>query len=197
MVPEGSKLVRIALTIVFSLTLLSVPRSAAAGPSRLRPVDERTARLVAEGLAGSPAVRSLADRLARTNLIVYVEYGQLPVALVGRVALIGTSGPWRYLRIQIDCRQNRLSQLMALGHELQHAVEIGEAGAVDAKAVQRLYAAIGFATGPRQFETVAAERTGMLVRHELLWGSPRREMSCVNAESEAWGERSTCRGPAR
>src|SRR5262245_49592870 len=27
MVPEGSKLVRIALTIVFSLTLLSVPRS--------------------------------------------------------------------------------------------------------------------------------------------------------------------------
>ena len=68
------------------------------------------------------------------------------------------------------CRQSTANQIAALGHELQHAVEIAEAAAaVDQTSIRALYGTIGFATddSERRFESDAAQDAGNRVRREL------------------------------
>jgi hypothetical protein len=99
----------------------------------------------------------------------------LPGNLSGRLTFVGSRQPWRYLRIEIECRQSRVSQLAALGHELQHAVEIADTpAAVDQASVQALYGTIGFAIDDsrRRFESDAAESAGNSVRRELALRLP-------------------------
>jgi hypothetical protein len=70
----------------------------------------------------------------------------------------------------VECRQSRTDQIAALGHELQHAVEIADAAtAVDQRSLQALYASIGFAleSNRRRYETSAAQAAGNRVRREL------------------------------
>jgi hypothetical protein len=78
--------------------------------------------------------------------------------------------PWRYLRIDVECRQPRDAQIATLGHELQHAVEIADATAtVDEHSLQALYGRIGFSVdGSRQrFESKAARDAGARIRRDL------------------------------
>ena len=70
----------------------------------------------------------------------------------------------------IECRQSLDAQIATLGHELQHAVEVAEEGAiVDQRSLQALYGRIGFATEDRrrQFESHAAREAGDQVRRDL------------------------------
>jgi hypothetical protein len=138
----------------------------------IRTRDAGLAGLVDEGVRRSSLFRALRDRLERSNVIVYLEHRVLPFQLSGRLSLIGASQRWRYIRIEIDCRQAIGAQIAALGHELQHAVEIADAAPsiTDARSLQSLYGAIGFAHDGdrRQFESDAARRAGLRVRRELL-----------------------------
>ena len=136
---------------------------------RVRAIDARIAALLAEGLRRSPTFGDLVVALHRTNVIVYIQtVRDLPKTVDGRLML--TSGPdrQRYLRIQIrpDGSTNELISL--IGHELRHAIEIGEAPEVaDQRTLINLYERIGNAEGPHGYDTAAARDTGRKVRIEL------------------------------
>ena len=136
----------------------------------VRTIDSRLDVLILEGARRSPMFRTLVDRLNRSTVIAYVQSRLLPGGLSGRLTFVGVGQPWRYLRIEIECRQSMVDQIAALGHELQHAVEIADAaGAVDQASIRALYGTIGFAIDDslRRFESDAAKRAGTRVRREL------------------------------
>ena len=138
--------------------------------AHLRTVDSRLDALIADGARRSPMFRTLVERLARSTVVVYVRSGMLPRELIGRLTFIGGAPPWRYLRIEIECRQSVSNQIAALGHELQHAVEIADReAAVDPPSIRALYGTIGFAVDDtrRRFESDAAKAAGDRVRREL------------------------------
>jgi hypothetical protein len=126
--------------------------------------------LIAKGARRSLMFRMLVDRLNRSTAVVYIQSRLLPGHLSGRLTFVGASRPWRYLRIEIECRQSEINQIAALGHELQHAVEIADAeAAVDQNSIRALYGTIGFAVDSsfRRFESNAAKDAGNRVRQEL------------------------------
>ena len=161
---------RAALALI-ALTL-SAPAARAAGDDteHVRTIDSRPNALIAEGMRRSPTFRMLVDRLNHSTVFVYIQHQLLPANLGGRLTFVGGAERWRYLRIEIECRQSRASQISALGHELQHAVEIADAGAaVDRTSIRSLYGTIGFAidNSQQRFESDAAKAAGHRVRREL------------------------------
>jgi hypothetical protein len=135
----------------------------------VRTFDPGLDALIAEGARRSPLFRTLVDRLNRSTVFVYVRSGVLAGQLTGRLTFVGAGQLWRYLRIEIECRQSTVDQVAALGHELQHAVEIADrAAAVDPSSIRALYGAIGFAVdnSGRRFESNAAKEAGNRVRRE-------------------------------
>ena len=136
----------------------------------VRPKNKWMTTLIDEGSRRSSVFQGLIDHLNQSDVVVYVERGQLPRNLSGQLMFVGASPPWRYLRVQIDCQQIVVDQIATLGHELQHAVEIADAANVVSPAlVKELYTTIGFpvdASG-RRYETDAARDTGQRVHRQL------------------------------
>jgi hypothetical protein len=141
----------------------SSPRADGQTLRHVRAIDPQFEALITEAARRSPLFRSLLDRLDQSSVVVYVGYGPLAGGLRGRLTLAGSANLWRYVRIEIECRQSRTNQMVALGHELQHAVEIADATtAVDQPSLQALYRRIGFPidAGHHQFESDAAKDAG-------------------------------------
>ena len=141
----------------------------------VRAIDSRLDALIVEGARRSPLFRTLVNHLNHSTVVVYVQSRLLPGNLGGRLTFVGSGQPWRYLRIEIECRQSTVSQIAALGHELQHAVEIANAAAaVDQASIRALYGTIGFAIddSQRRFESDAAKTAGTRIRRELSLGLP-------------------------
>jgi hypothetical protein len=68
--------------------------------------------------------------------------------VVAKTRFITRAGRHRYLRISIDARAHEDPAVALLGHELQHAWEIAQAGWVaDQDGVAELYRQIGHRTG--------------------------------------------------
>jgi hypothetical protein len=127
--------------------------------------------MLGEAASRSSTLQALVDRLDQSDVIVYVEHAVLDSSLRARTRLVGARGGWRYVRVQIDCRQNLTSQVAFLGHELQHAVEIADATTtVDEPSLLQLYRKIGFALygDESKFETDGAVDTGRQVQREWL-----------------------------
>ena len=160
------------MTVIRTCVLLAALNrvaSADSAASHVRSTDVRVGTLIAEGAVRSPLLQSLIHQLDQSDVFVYVEHAVLPSGLTGRLTFTTSSGRWRYLRIQIDCRESLTSQTVALGHELRHAVEIANAAVVDEASVRRLYNSIGFTIdgSERRFESRGAQRTGTQIRREL------------------------------
>jgi hypothetical protein len=161
------------MTVIRTCVLLAaLDRAASAdsgAASHVRSTDLRVGTLIAQGAVRSPLLQSLIHQLDQSDVFVYVEHAVLPSGLTGRLTFTTSSGRWRYLRIQIDCRQSLTSQTVALGHELRHAVEIANAAVVDEASVRQLYHVIGFTldTTERRFESTGAQQTAVQVRREL------------------------------
>jgi hypothetical protein len=144
----------------------------------VRTFDSKLNALIAEATRRSPFFRALVSRLNRSNVFVYLEARLLPGHLSGRLTFIGGGASWRYLRIEIECRQSTVDQVAALGHELQHAVEIADStAAVDPSSIRALYGTIGFAVDDsgQRFESHAAREAGNRVRSE--WFSSPIDMA--------------------
>jgi len=169
-----------AVVVLVTLTLSNATIRAAGGaedaadtdPARhVRTFDPKLSALLAEGTRRSPLLRTLVDRLNRSTVFVYIEGALLPRQLSGRLTFVGGKQPWRYLRVEIECRQPTASQVAALGHELQHAIEIADqTAAIDPGSIRALYKTIGFAVDDsgRRFESNAARAAGNRVRSEWL-----------------------------
>ena len=121
-----------------------------------------------EDAARSGTVRGLLDRLATSDLIVYVEMTGTPDVPAARTKLVTATPSTRFLRIAISAAQPWSEWASLLAHELQHAVEIADHGDVrDDGALRRLYASIGHQHGTDSYETDAAISVERLVRAEL------------------------------
>ncbi len=168
------------MRLLLSLTLCAVVMSSsafAASPAEphLRPQDDRLRQLLRDGTARSTTLKSLVDRIEASQVIVYIAINpQMKSSLSGMLTWMTRAGNYRYLRASIDPGLSPSLMIATIAHELQHAVEVIEDEAVnDEKSLVALYQRIGQQNGtssPTRWETIAAQRTGLQVRRELIEG---------------------------
>ncbi len=138
----------------------------------LRSDDPLLSQLVARGLNGSETFRRLYERLKRSNLIVHLRRGTEARQGSGYNQFITYAGSFRFVRITLNVVKDNDDGVALLGHELQHAVELAEAPAVEDSAdYEQLYERIGYescsSAARRCFETDAAVQAGRDVLREL------------------------------
>lgn len=166
-----------AVALVFTVSLASAQDPGQAAP-HVRGVNLETALLLHDLTARSPTARELVEHLNRSDVLLYVEFRPFSSeTLRGRIGLLASSLHPRLFAIEIDPRHTMTDRLVALAHELQHAVEIADAGSVrDSRSMAALFAAIGDLTGDSgrvvTYETAAAVDTARRVRSELAAASP-------------------------
>ena len=127
--------------------------------------------LLARGVARSQTFSRLMAALDGSDVIVYVEVTRtLPSAVAGRLLFATTvpQGP-RYLRVQITSDGTTSVRIAALGHELQHAVEVSTAPEVRCEnSLAKFYERIGTEGAiPRSYDTLAAQVAGRQVLIEV------------------------------
>lgn len=132
----------------------------------------------------SPSAQALIDRLERSDLLIHVVAMRPDRirAFTGTTHFVVRAGTRRFLRITIDERLAADRRAAALGHELQHAVEVADAASVvDHASFAALYRDIGHPSGgdphANCFETFEAIRVGARVLGEfrVAASSARRE----------------------
>jgi hypothetical protein len=126
--------------------------------------------LIEEGRQNSASFRLLVDALHDTDIVVYVQPAQdLPGVTEAVTEFVAASGPARYLRIWMGVRTTRKRLIALLGHELQHALEIGRAReVVDITTLQAFYRKNGDRSVDG-YDSEAARRIGDAILLEL-WG---------------------------
>ncbi len=134
--------------------------------SRVRAVSPALVHALETGYLYSPTFRGLVDRLSRSNVLVHVEWGELG-RLSGALRLAGTAGGQRYVRVLLSPLLRSQDLVVALGHELCHAVELADAPeAVDDETLRALFERIGRRTAGG-YETAGARRASARIATEL------------------------------
>src|SRR5688572_6605248 len=114
-----------ALIVVGSLPPRASGAQHAPGIPRVRSENPLIAQLIVDALAASATFRGLVDAVNGTNGIVYVESGQCRQGT--RACLmhsIDAAGPHRILRVLVNTRRDRNGLIGAIGHDLQHSLEV-------------------------------------------------------------------------
>ena len=115
------------------------------------------------------------DRIAATDVIVYVEVSASPQIPTARTKFVTATATARFLRIGVSSAATAFDVPALLAHELQHVVEIAERPEVrDDAGVRRLYSVIGHMHGVDSYETDAARQVEREVRSELRAGEHAR-----------------------
>lgn len=136
----------------------------------VRTVDRRVREWIGIGSSGSRTFNALMDRLAASDLIVYVQtVARIPAGARGQLSFMASTKTVRYVRIDLVHDGSDAEMVALLGHELQHAVEIADAPRVrDSQSMAILYLYIdGIHTKGTRFDTIAARITGSRVKDEL------------------------------
>ena len=169
---------------LFFLIVMLAPAAAAADDAtlserqpRIRTTDARLRRLLDQGTRELPTLRALVERLASSDVVVYLhcERGASPHLTDGRLTFLSAVGGFRYVVVRVSFVGSRERQLAILAHELQHAVEVADTPAiVDEATLEREYRRMGFentllsAPGGLAFDTKAAVATGEQVLREAM-----------------------------
>ena len=139
---------------------------------RLRFLNLSSTRLTADAIKRSPTIRSLAQRIEASDLLVYVRLQFERQGRSGSTRLIASSAGTRFVLVTVNpmaCRDNLIARL---GHELQHVIEIAAAPDVqDDGGMRALFGRIGYRSAPDSWETEAAITTARLVYREM-WTRP-------------------------
>ena len=171
---------RLAHRLLGALIALGVATPLASGddvvsgpPAGVRGASLDAVHLLEELVARSSTGRDLLEQLSRSDLVIFVRHAWFPIEMLrGRIGFLASRSRGRLFAIEISSRQTRTEQLVALGHELQHAVEIAGAASVhDARTLAAFYTGIGELSGQpgsATCETAAAIATARRVRQELL-----------------------------
>jgi hypothetical protein len=175
----------LALMAMLALVPVLDARASEPAPSvpHIRAADPRLRVLLTEAMEVSPMVHALVERIASSNVIVYVACEVEPhVRLPGRLNFVTAAGGLRYVVIRLKPRQ-RHKAIAVLAHELQHAAEIADnASIVDEASLAREYERVGYRSHSAHgvaFDTKAAVETGRRVAEEL--GSSQRSSLLVSA----------------
>ena len=169
---------KVAAPVVF--VALAVPSWAFAqtpvqGSLRVRSNDPAIVDAIEQASQQSPTFNQLVTAITASDGIVYVHYGECQRNVRSCLLLAVTqAGPNRILHIRIDPLRKGHRLMVAIGHELKHALELlNEPTAVN------LYTAHNFyqRTAPRRglaFETQAAIEIGLKIDRELRrWAKSR------------------------
>jgi hypothetical protein len=133
-----------------------------------RPVDSVAVETLDFAWHRSAVVRTLIDRLERSNVIVHIQSSfTLPAGIAGMTRFAVSRGNYRFLRITIKADLPPFTRAAILGHELQHACEIAESAAADTHSLRELFEHAGRRTG-EFFETRAALEIERRVRMDLV-----------------------------
>jgi len=140
---------------------------------RVRSSTARIVDAIAVGVERSATFRGLVDTIDGTDGLVFVEEGdcghsRVRACLLMSVTVVGAN---RLLRILVDLRKAPGCELVeAIGHELQHAVEVlHERRIRNDLQVRNFFDMLG-RTQPDRFETDKAMEAGMAVSREACRG---------------------------
>jgi hypothetical protein len=135
----------------------------------LRPLDAWASESLERGRQRSPLVRSLVDRLERSDLIVHIDTREwMASGIAGTTQFVTSVGTHRYVRVSLLRGLSPNARAAMLGHELQHAYELAESQAGTDGSVRELFAMTGQRVGRGEvFETRAAVRAGQRVWTDL------------------------------
>jgi hypothetical protein len=154
--------------MVVGIATASRAQTPAASLIRVRGADPIVTAMIVEATRSSPTFRRLVAAIDRTDGLVYAVRGRCPdgirACLPHALTIAGTN---RLLTIVIDDRRLGIDAEAALGHELQHALEVLTDPTVQTSAaIYRLYDRHAMRVGNR-FETADAVAAGVAVRAEL------------------------------
>lgn len=137
--------------------------------------DPAIASLIKEGSRVSATFRQLVVAIDRTNGLAYVEPGTCRHGVRACMPLsVTVAGPHWIVRVFLDLHRELSELLGALGHELQHALEVlGDVRLTSAQAGYLFYVRVARTANDR-FETDAAIRAGLQVEREVLASRARR-----------------------
>lgn len=157
------------LTLIL-LAATASPVAAELSYSHVRARHPKVEPFLREAIDRSPLVRQLVATLDASDVIVYLEmWPMLGAAHRGAIVFAADAGGFRYLRIRLNPANPPDQMIAAIGHELQHAVEIAQAPWVrSSRDVGAYYQRIGVpGAGGKGWDTHAAREAGQLVRREL------------------------------
>jgi hypothetical protein len=178
----------LAATAILACSMNIVATAADTASSRreyhVRTTDARVRGWIDAGARESRTFNVLLDRLAASDVIVYVQLvNRIPSGADGQLFFVTSTGTARYLRIELVPRGHRSRIISVLGHELQHAVEIANARWVkDTRAISTLYRRVGDLS--TRYESLDARITGERIGYELATYQPARERSTARHEGE-------------
>ena len=137
-----------------------------------RPLSPGAIRLIEDASERSQIVTGLMKALEKTDLLVYISDSMPPGVTTGPASyltFLSSDQKGRYLMVRIDSfRLSPSERIVALGHELQHALEVAAAPEVkDAASLAKLYRRIGRESPGGRFESEAAHDMGNRVRASL------------------------------
>jgi hypothetical protein len=181
---EMRKLALLMLTVGVAARASGLVNAAsAADPTEPRLVRVRSesrdiAALISQASEASPTFRRLIATIDGTDGLVYVDSAKCGHGVRACLVLsVQVAGPFRVLRIRVESRRLDCSLMASIGHELQHAIEIlTDPSVTSGPAAYLLFDRIaGQGTGidNGRFETVAADRAGVEVRHEACAATRR------------------------
>jgi len=172
----------VLLATVLVVSFVSLARAAdAPRADRVRPRTPALESLSTTALARSPTFKALVRELDESDVIVYVDrHVALPSSIRGIITFRGAGTGTRYLSVWLNPRLTAQEMMAALGHELQHAVEVARAPDVrTGEAFSRHYRHVGVRSASDRWDTREARQAERVIAGELaradgeaLAGSP-------------------------
>ena len=169
----------LALAVILSVWPTSSALAQHGTSGVVRPLTPQLERLVDTGYQLSTTFRDVVDGLQGTSVIVHVVPGEaLSSELDGALHFVTTASGYRYLRVYVRTDLDPTLLIAVLGHELQHASEIGQApSVVDRRTLRDHYRLTGVRScldsDLECYDTLRARRTGNSVYAEMLSTSSR------------------------
>lgn len=171
-------------TVILGLAAPAEPRAAPdfqtpgaprVSMGRVRPLDDVARRVLTLARTASPTVAQMIAELEASDLIVSVQTCPLPRLVEGDIRVVVAVGAVRHVRIRLAVPRTTSGLVIALAHELRHALELAAAHEIRSAADGPGVYAMRGATRVRQgyFETEAALETGRLVSEELIRLRPK------------------------
>jgi hypothetical protein len=119
-------------------------QGANAWSGNIRASDDELIALLEDGIKRSPTFKSLVDRLAKSDVILYVRPDVTAKSNSMRLTFLAAKAGYRYLVIRVGAGRSKDQQLATLGHEMQHAVIIADApSVVDSASLRREFERVG------------------------------------------------------
>ena len=119
-------------------------QGANAWSGNIRASDDELVALLEDGTKRSPTFKSLVDRLAKSDVILYVRPDVTAKTSSMRLTFLAAKGGYRYLVIRVGAGRSKDQQLATLGHEMRHAVIVADAASVvDSASLRREFERIG------------------------------------------------------